>query len=167
MPAASHPSSPNAVPWLSGLLSPLDRGAAALALASKWLEASTQERECVANGWSWGVMWSYPRMGRLACTVGERGSSLERIQTVLIMSWLDARDRSREQTILYCELYHSCVFAGLDPTLVFSEVAQTLPNSGGDPMLRFLERSEADKALEAFGFVASRDNNGEWELRAS
>lgn len=164
MSAASRPSPPTSIPWLNGLLAMPDRREAALALASKWLDASLFEREHVARGWNWGGTWLYPTIGRLACTTGEHGTALARIRAVLVLSWLDDREVSREKLVLYCELYHSCLFAGLDPAVLLATVGQTLPASGGDSILQFLGRSEQDKSLSAFGFSAGKDSNGEWEL---
>lgn len=152
------------IPWLDPLLKASDRLLATIELAERWRAASQAERDAVVAGWDWGVKWSYPPIGRMACIMGETGTPLERIRAALLLNWLESHEEVREQLIFLCEAYHSCALAGLDPDQVFQEVAGTLPPNAGEFLLRFSRRSDADKALEAFGFVARRDGNGEMEV---
>jgi hypothetical protein len=154
----------SAPPWLVPLLRDADRATATIELAEQWLVASPEERETVRSGWSWGARWAYPNPGRLACTTGETGTPLQRIRAVLLLSWLEQREDSRERTVQLCELYHSCVLAGLNPAGVFEEIGATVSLDEREILERFAARPEEDRSLRAFGFAARRDVNGEMEL---
>lgn len=150
--------------WFTSVLRAQDRLVAGIQLAEQWRSASRLEREAIVAGWSWGVRWSYPPVGRFACTVGETRTPLQRIRAALLLSWLESHQEAREQAMFLCEIYNSCLFAALDPDRVFEEVANMLPWDAGEVLIRFSRRSAADKALTAFGLLARRDNNGEMEL---
>jgi hypothetical protein len=137
---------------------------ATIEVTELWLRASQAERDAIVAGWNWGVRWVYPPPLRLACTVGETGSCLQRIRAGLWLTWIEDPEEPREQTIFFCAAYHSCLFAGLDPDQVFNELANTLPAKSGEVLRRFCQRSVADKALSAFALVARTDANGETEL---
>ncbi len=150
--------------WFTSLLREQDRLVATIQLAEHWRSGSRLEREAIVAGWSWGVHWAYPPAGRLACTVGETGTPLQRIRAALLLNFLEIHQEARQQAVFLCEVYNSCLFADLDPDRVFDKVANMLPSNAGEILLRFSRRSAADKALAAFGFIARRDNNGKMEL---
>ncbi len=152
------------IAWFMSLIAEQNRLCASIELAERWGSASQVERDVIVAGWSWGVAWAYPPVGRLACTVGETGSPLQRIRAALLLNWIESHEEPREQTVFLCEAYNSCLFADLDPDQVFKEVASILPPDAGEFLLRFSRRSADDKALAAFGLVARRNSNGETEI---
>ena len=56
----------------------------------------------------------------------------------------------RDTLIGFCVIYHSAIEIGLDPKKLFEEIAEISSPNFAKELKRFIDRSEEDKALEAF-----------------
>jgi hypothetical protein len=123
-------------------------------------------RQIVAN-WDFGLEWEYPEQHRLACSIGEQLSCRRRIEASLLYHVISANQAlgGRERLVALAVIYHSCIFAGLDPIREF-KVAAAIAPAGIHRMLEdFLERRDEDKSAEAFFLLVRKNRDGEIEIR--
>jgi hypothetical protein len=142
------------------ILSDPDRVAATVMLAKYLREATQKERETIIAGWNWGVEWKYPPFGRLACATGNSWSIEDTIYGALILDCLESKENPRERLFVYCEVFNSCVLANLDAHKIISTIGQIFGGSIETSLKQWLNRTEEDKKLEAFGMAARKVDDG-------
>jgi hypothetical protein len=71
----------------------------------------------------------------------------------------------REKLVALAVIYHSCIFAGLDPIREFKMAAVIAPAGVCKMLQDFIERRQEDKSAEAFMLAVSKNRDGEMEIR--
>ncbi len=154
---------------LATIISCADRAEAYLQLVSLFMAGTQATRDEVSRRWDFGVDWVYPDATRIACSVGELHSSYERSVACLAyhaIAEMEQRDY-REDLLDLAIVYNACLAAGLDPKRVFDEVAAVASERVALLLGQFIGRSPEDKSLEAFLLEATRNADGEVEIKPS
>lgn len=168
MPPPLNRNAKGKMNWGIGpLLTLTDRSDAYCRLVHIYLESSEDARVYIRKNWDFGVAWEYPNPARLACAIGERPSSEERIKAFLAYEGIAEKEKEDPRVVLigYAIAYRSCILIGLDPTSLFRAVSKTMPPAVKTNMESFLARSDDDKSLSAFLLTEVTNADGEVEVR--
>jgi hypothetical protein len=97
---------------------------------------------------------------RSAILLNDSYPSEQRLRACLISLSLVPSEDYRDALMVNCPFYHCAVHLGIDPQLLFEEIA-AISNESIAPLLRrFWQRSEADRSLSAFGLQEERTPEG-------
>jgi hypothetical protein len=141
-----------------------DAEEAYMLLVSLYLKSDARRREQMRREWDYGYAWKYPNPFRLACHIGEKYKPQQRIEASLVYDSLEDSSSTREHLIGLAITYHSCLLAGIDPSVPFLKVARASSENVAFRLLKFLQRQPNDVSLEAFMLTPRKDKNGEWEI---
>jgi hypothetical protein len=150
--------------WFGRLQCTPDRDASTVELGWRFVAGTVAERRALADKWPLGAKWPYPNPARLGCQIGEVFSSRDRVVATLVLEHLEGLIGSREHLIALSASYRSCELAGLDPRLIFEEVAAALPASAAKVLQAFLQRDESGREPKAFCLFERTNQDGEVEL---
>ena len=147
---------------LNEILNLPDRHEAFYMLADYYSSTSDNERENIRKSWDFNKEWIYPNYKTLAVSLPGERTCEERIRASLIFDSIGEYKAPdfRETLIGFCLIYHSAIEIGLDPKKLFEEVAQISSPNFAIELKRFIDRSEEDKALEAFGLKRIIEKDG-------
>lgn len=147
-------------------LSGADRLDAFIRLTRIFSGMSEEQRARVRAEWPLGMTWEYPNPWRLACRTGERYSPKERMLAVLLYYAIaGAQGDTRDLVFSLGVVHSSAELAGIEPRVIFEQVARLAPNDIAGELIRFLERAPKDRSLEAFSLEVAVDEHGEPEVR--
>jgi hypothetical protein len=144
-----------------------DRRKAYMLLVDLYINSTPELRSYVNQQWNFGVEWIYPNQMRLACSKGEIFSREDRLLASLVYDALSEKIESdiRENIIAHAVIYNSCLYANIDPNIIFLKVANIAPSRVSDSLRGFLARSSQDKSMEAFMLKAIKNADGEIEIQ--
>ena len=144
-----------------------DRYKAYMSLVDLYMKGTPQLRAYVNQQWDFDVKWVYPNQKRLACAKGEIFSREERLRASLAYDAISAKYESdlRENLIAYAVIYNSCLCAGIEPNIIFTQVANIAPNAVADSLRRFLARPSQGKDMAAFMLKATKNADDEMEIQ--
>jgi hypothetical protein len=148
----------------SDILSLDDAEKAYMLLVSLYLDSDAEHRELMRKKWDFGYAWKFPNPFRLACRIGERYEPQQRIEASLAYESLEDSPLTREHLVGLAIEYHSCLLAGIDPSVPFTKVAQASTDNVANRIIGFLQRPAESLSLEAFMLTPRKDKNGEWEI---
>lgn len=141
---------------------------AVIAFAESFLAAPPSERAEVVDLWNPELDWTLPNPWRLACLSETPGSPRQRILTDLLFQALKYSSvDSRESILGFAVVFNSCKLAGLDPVVIFQEVASAVSGSASEALLSFVQREPEDQAMEAFMLTAVKDSGGGYQIKAN
>jgi hypothetical protein len=154
---------------LEEIINSLDRAAAFIDLTRLYLNGTDELRQLISDRWDFGVTWDLPDQTRLACSKGERWSCRERIEASLTYSAIAVNQiiNEREEIIALAVIYQSCLAAFVNPRNIFLTVAKVSTSHVRARLLEFLDRDENDKSLKAFFLSATKNIDGEIEIKPS
>lgn len=143
-----------------------DREEAYYQLVKLFKQGSDEVRGLIRECWDFDVEWIYPNVRRLACSINERYSPIEKIQASLIYDSIEdlRQEDVKDKLVALAVIYHSCLAAGLDPQRQFEEVALISSPKIAGLFRSFINRSVEDKSMEAFLLVAYQNADGETEI---
>ena len=153
-------------PMLDNILTLSNREDAYYQLVSLFVQGTDDVRAQIRNGWDFGVAWIYPNPRRLACSIGEKHSCLERARALLVYDALnDLRQGDlRDELVALAVIYHACLSANINPIELFNEVASVSSAKTAKFLQDFVRRDEADKSLSAFMLIRNKNADGEIEV---
>lgn len=147
------------------ILNNKDREAAFFDLVKLYLRSDEETRQEIREDWDYGKEWQYPKWDRLACSVGEKYGPEEKLITSLTYHAIEnTKLTHREQLIDLGVIYQSCLFADLDPAVLFKRIAEVSTPNVAKRLIDFIARNEEDKSLNAFCLTVHIDAHGEREL---
>ena len=130
-------------------------------LTRLYQQASPQQRSDIRDQWNFNRAWRTPLARTLACHIDDEPTSAERIRTFLLYNAIeDFRRDARDNLVNLCVIYHAALEVGLDVGALFEEVAALASVEGAAQFRSFVHRSEADKALSAFGWRRKETGRG-------
>jgi hypothetical protein len=147
-----------------------DRREAFYMLVDYYISASDDERERLRKTWDYSKKWIYPNIETLAVDLPGERSCEERIRASLILNSILEEYYKRDMRdclVLLCVKYHIAIEIGLDPRKLFEEVAKISSKEFAIELRDFIERPDADKALEAFGWKRVVENDGKVYFKLS
>jgi hypothetical protein len=152
---------------LKEILNLSDRHEAFYMLVDYYSSASDIERENIRNSLDLNKKWIYPKPETLAISLPGERSCEERIRASLIFDSIEEYKVPdfRETLIGFCLTYHCAKEIGLDHKKLFEEVAKISSPNFAKELKRFIDRSDEDKSLEAFGLKRIIEKDGKVYFR--
>lgn len=141
-----------------------DAEEAYMLLVALYLESDTRRRESMRQKWDYGYAWKFPNPFRLACRIGEKYEPQQRIEASLAYESLEDSPLTREHLVGLAIKFHSCLLAGIDPSIPFTKVARVSTDNVANRIIDFLHRPVDSLSLKAFMLTPRKDKNGEWEI---
>ena len=120
-------------------------------LSDLYCSAHDSQREAIRQKWDFKRSWRLPDQNTFACQIpGERTCEQRILASLIYNSIEDCRFDWRDNLVSLCQIYHSTIHAGMNPDVLFREVARLSSPETSETIIGFIERTDEDKSLEAF-----------------